>query len=122
MGEERLFRPFGRGGLLVPHLLSPAAADHLVAEDYTVVLWNSVPRDLEDATGWSERALADLDRNDHVVLVLHDLPTGAMYHLPAFLDRVAGDGVEVTLELPDSCVPIRRGVPADSLAGYVASK
>ena len=36
--------------------------------------------------------------------------------------RVGGDGVEVTLDLPDSCVPIRRGVPADSLAGYVASK
>lgn len=42
---EKWFRPFGGGGRIGPWLLSAAARDHLAAEGYSVVLWNSVPRD-----------------------------------------------------------------------------
>ena len=105
----RLFRPFGGGGILGPHLLSGAAVDVLVEQDYTVVLWTSVPRDWEDATGWADRAMGQVRTDDWTVLVLHDLPTGAMDDLPRFLDCVLDSGTEVVADFPDSCVPIRDG-------------
>lgn len=121
VADPPLFRPFGLGGALGPHLLSQASADHLTSNGYTVVLWNSVPRDWERPTQWPERALSDLEAHDHTVMVLHDLPTGAMAMLPRFLDRVIADGVELTLDLPESCVPIRAGVPSQDLHRYVAA-
>ena len=107
---DKLFRPFGGGGHLGPHLLSRAALGYLLDHGYSVVLWNSVPRDWEDPAGWATRARDDIAGRDWTVLVLHDLPTGAMEHLPGFLDQAAADGVEIVQELPRECVPIRRGV------------
>jgi peptidoglycan-N-acetylglucosamine deacetylase len=115
---DRLFRPFGGGGHLGPHLLSPTALAYLVDHRYTVVLWNSVPRDWEDPTGWVERARQDVAGREWTVLVLHDLPTGAMDHLAGFIDGELAAGVEIVRELPDECVPVRRGVqraPIDHL-------
>jgi peptidoglycan/xylan/chitin deacetylase (PgdA/CDA1 family) len=103
------FRPFGRGGQLGDHLFSPAAVDLLEAGGFSVLLWNSVPRDWEDIDGWVEQALADLDQTDHSVVVLHDLPTGAMKHLPRFLDQVIDRGIEITMDVPDACAPLRMG-------------
>ena len=108
-GAERLFRPYGGGGVIGPRLLSPAALAFLVGGKYTCVLWNSIPRDWEDPTGWPERALSDIISREWTLLVLHDLPTGAMPHLPRFLDRVREAGVAIVQAFPDACVPIRRG-------------
>jgi peptidoglycan/xylan/chitin deacetylase (PgdA/CDA1 family) len=107
--RDRLFRPFGEGGRLGRHLLSTAAVDHLMANRYTMVLWDSVPRDSEDPEGWPDRARHDLAARDHTVVVLHDLPTGAMDHLGAFLDAMADAGNEVVQDFPDHCVPLRLG-------------
>jgi peptidoglycan/xylan/chitin deacetylase (PgdA/CDA1 family) len=117
---EKLFRPYGAGGVLGPRLLSRAAVSHLCDGGYTCVLWNSVPRDWEDVTGWPERALADLRANDWTLLVLHDVPTGAMRALPDFLARARDAGAELTAELPPACVPIRRGRVVGALDGLVA--
>jgi len=118
---DRLFRPYGAGGVLGPRLLSAAAVRHLCSGGYTCVLWNSVPRDWEDVTGWPERALADLRANDWTLLALHDVPTGAMRALPDFLARARDTGAELTAELPPACVPIRRGRVVGALEGLVAS-
>ncbi|MGW1100663.1 polysaccharide deacetylase family protein [Streptomyces sp. NPDC002455] len=118
-GGEKLFRPFGGGGHIGPHLLSPEAVEHLTAHQYTVVLWNSVPRDWEDPDGWCERALLDLSRRPWTLLVLHDIVADAMKHLPAFLDGVLDDGIEITAELPAECVPIHRGRVTGDLAPLV---
>lgn len=117
---ERLFRPYGGGGVLGPRLLSRAAVDLLCAGGFSCVLWSSVPRDWEDPRGWPERALADVARRDWTLLVLHDLATGAMEALPGFLDRLAEEGVRVVAELPPECVPIRGGRVVGSLEGLVA--
>lgn len=119
---ERLFRPYGAGGVLGPRLLSRAAVGFLCEGGYTCVLWNSVPRDWEDPAGWPERALADVARQDWTLLVLHDVPTGAMRALPRFLERALGEGVEVVAEPPPACVPIRRGAVVGALAGLVAGE
>ncbi|GAA3877675.1 hypothetical protein GCM10022381_20210 [Leifsonia kafniensis] len=107
--ETRLFRPWGNGGVLGPDLFSTAAIELMKRDGYSCVLWNSVPRDWEDATGWADRALADIRSQDWTVLVVHDIPGGAMDHLGDFLDRVLAEGVEIVQEFPDSCVPIRSG-------------
>ena len=117
--SEKLFRPYGAGGVLGPRLLSRAAVSHLCDGGYTCVLWNSVPRDWEDPTGWPERALADLRAQEWTLLVLHDIPTGAMRALPDFLARAREAGAELTAELPPACVPIRRGRVVGALDGIV---
>lgn len=115
---DRYFRPWGTEGALDRRCLNPTAIEHLIAEKYTCVLWNSVPRDWADPHGWVDRALADTRNQQHTVVVLHDLPTGAMEQLPRFLDELDDSGVAVTTDLPDDCVPIVRGrtrAPLDHL-------
>lgn len=118
---DKLFRPYGAGGVLGPRLLSRAAVEHLCDGGYTCVLWNSVPRDWEDPRGWPERALADVRANEWTLLVLHDIPSGAMRALPDFLARARDAGAELTAELPPACVPILRGRVVGALDGLVAN-
>lgn len=118
---DKLFRPYGAGGMLGPRLLSAAAVRHLCAGGYTCVLWNSVPRDWEDPAGWPARALADLRAQPWTLLVLHDVPSGAMRALPEFLARARDAGAELTAALPPGCVPILRGRRVGSLAGLVSA-
>ncbi len=113
------FRPFGGGGVLGPHLLSPNAVDWLVARRATCVLWNAVPGDWLDADAWPAKALAQLAENAHTVIVLHDVLPGAMAHLDRFLGEVEAAGHRFTDGLPADCVPIRGGVPGPGLAAFV---
>ncbi|MFN8224772.1 MAG: polysaccharide deacetylase family protein [Gaiellales bacterium] len=122
LGAARLFRPYGGGGILGPHLLSAPAVQHLGAGGYTCVLWNCVPRDWEQPSRWVETALADIATRDWSVVVLHDAERDAMRHLPRFLDELRARGVELVADYPDSCVPIRRGVVQGSLDGIMASE
>jgi peptidoglycan/xylan/chitin deacetylase (PgdA/CDA1 family) len=105
---RKLFRPPG-AGQLGKHLLQPAVVEKLQAGGYTCVLWNSVPRDWLDPEGWLDRALADYQSRDWTLLVLHDLPTGAMAHLEEFLARLERAGCELMQEFPLDCVPIVDG-------------
>ena len=117
---SRWFRPFGRGGVLDDRLLSPSSVDHLQRNGYSCVLWNSVPRDWEDPDAWIARCLADVDANDWTVVVLHDLPTGAMDRLPTLFDALDIRGAEIVQEFPDTVVPIRNGQRVGDLEGLVS--
>ena len=108
-GESFLFRPWGTEGQLDRRCLNRTAVNYLVSGKHTCVLWNSVPRDWADPVGWVDRALADVRAREHTVVVVHDLPSGAMRELPRFLDELDRGGVAVTAELPDECVPIIGG-------------
>ena len=116
---DRLFRPFG-GGRLHRGLLNREAVDYLCAGGFTCVLWNCVPRDWEDADGWVERALEQCRAQDWSLVVLHDLPTGAIRNLERFIERLEGDGAEIVQDLPPSCVPVRRGRMVLPIDAYVA--
>jgi peptidoglycan/xylan/chitin deacetylase (PgdA/CDA1 family) len=119
---ERLFRPVGGEGLeglLGDQLLSPAARDLLIAEGFTVVLWNVVPRDWELPYAWVDIALDRCRRLEHAVVVLHDLPGDAMMQLPSFLERAVDEGARFSNDFPPSCVVLDRGVPRSSLDAYV---
>jgi peptidoglycan/xylan/chitin deacetylase (PgdA/CDA1 family) len=115
----RLFRPYGGGGVLGPRLLSPSAVRYLCDGGFTCALWNCVPRDWEDPAGWPERALGEVLRRDWTVLVLHDVPTGAMAALPGFLERALEAGVAIEPDLPPEVLPIRAGRVVGSLDGLV---
>lgn len=121
-GPERRFRPNGGGGVLGPHLLHRAAADRPVAGGYTMWLWNAVPGDWHDPDGWAATAQAMLAAaGETAVLVLHDLPTGAMRHLDRFLGTARDAGHRFGAVPPEACVPIRRGVAAPGLGRYVSA-
>ncbi|HET9904316.1 MAG TPA: polysaccharide deacetylase family protein [Xanthobacteraceae bacterium] len=118
---DRLFRPYGGGGHLDNRLLSPSAVEHLVQGAYTCVLWNAVPGDWKDPEGWVERAIGDCRRRAWTLLVLHDLPTGAMTHLDRFLGRIGELGGRFRQDFPPDCVPIRNGKVLLPIAPYVAT-
>lgn len=113
------FRPFGGGGVLGPHLLSPAAVDWMAARQTTCVLWNAVPGDWLDADRWVEKAHTQLAENDVSVLVLHDILPEAMAHLDRFLTDAKAAGHSFSDPLPDDCVPLRDGVAGPGLAACV---
>jgi len=116
---DRLFRPYGRGGAIGPHLLSRAALERLTAGGYTMVLWNSVPRDWAEPEAWVETALAQCRAQAWTLMVLHDLPTGAMRHLERFIGLAREAGARLRQDFPPECVPIVRGKPAQPLAAWV---
>ena len=118
---DRLFRPFGGGGAIGQHLLSAAAVEVLRTERMTCVLWNAITRDRDDPRGWAETAIAQCLSQPWTLLVLHDLPTGAMGRLRIFVDRVLDHGGRFRQDFPPQCVPIRRGDVVGELTGYVAA-
>jgi peptidoglycan-N-acetylglucosamine deacetylase len=119
---DKLFRPVGGGGRIGPHLLSPAALRYLEAGGYTCVLWNVLPRDFDDAESWPERALALMRPLPWALVVLHDLPGGAMAQLERFIAMVRDAGGEFRQDFPPECVPLRAGLEVRPLHGYVASE
>jgi peptidoglycan/xylan/chitin deacetylase (PgdA/CDA1 family) len=118
----KFFRPSGGGGIIDRRLLSRSVAGFLQRGRYTCVLWNSIPRDWNDPDGWVERALAQCRAQPWTLMVLHDLPTGAMRHLDRFLDAVGAAGGRIRQDFPPACVPIVEGVPVLPLEDYVAAQ
>ncbi len=118
---ERWFRPFGGGGHIDQRLLNPRVLDYLVAGKYSCVLWNAIPRDWDDPDGWVERALAQCAARDWTLMVLHDLPTGAMRHLDRFIAEVKSRGGRLRQDFPSDCVPIRAGLIEQPTAHLVAA-
>jgi peptidoglycan-N-acetylglucosamine deacetylase len=117
-----LFRPYARAGTLGRHLLHPAVLEKLLAGGYWCVLWNSVPGDWRDPEGWVERAIADCRSRPWSLVVLHDLPSGAMLHLDRFIRALRDDGVELTQDYPPECVPIADGKIMQPLDRFVADE
>jgi len=106
---HRYFRPFGKGAHLDKRLLNAVALNYLVRERFTCVLWNAVPRDWEDADGWVARGLEECAAQSWSLVVLHDLPTGAMRHLDRFIGEVTARGGRFRQDFPADCMPIVDG-------------
>ena len=118
--NPKLFRPFGGGGKIGPHLLSRAAVDHLTANSYTCVLWNCVPEDWIDQDAWVGRALHDAAARPHTLVVMHDILPRAMSHLDRFIGALKDAGHRITQEYPAECVPIERGEIVRDISGFVS--
>lgn len=120
MQRHRLFRPYGQGGNLDHRLLSRAVVEHLAREQATIVLWSALPRDWQDPDGWVDRALGQIATQPWSLMVLHDLPTGAMRHLDRFLGLVADRGGRVRQDFPPDCLPMIDGRLTQALDRYLA--
>lgn len=114
---DKWFRPYANSGTLDRRVFNQAALDHLVAQRYSVVLWNSLPRDWETA-GWVEIALEHCDERPWSVMVLHDNFDRCLPGLERFLPAVLDKGGTFRQDFPPECVPIRKGAiitPVDHL-------
>lgn len=112
--SRKPFRPFGRQGARGSHLLSQAAFRYLLAEQYTCVLWNCVPRDWDGDNGWVDRALAhQIDSQASPLLVLHDIVGAAAKRLDDSLVSVLSLGHCFITDIPDSAIIIDRGICPD---------
>jgi peptidoglycan/xylan/chitin deacetylase (PgdA/CDA1 family) len=106
---RRFFRPLGNGGVIDRNLLNEEAVEHLTRGGYTCVLWNVIPRDWALPTGWVERVLEMCFAKPEALVVLHDLPTGAMSGLDRFIGAARDRGATFAQDFPASCIPIERG-------------
>lgn len=113
------FRPSGNGGDLGSGLLNQEALEHLQSGRHTCILWNAVPEDWIYPTGWVSRAIELCFAREHSVLVLHDLPTGAMIHLDDFLALARQRGARFTQEFPPDCVLIESGTIVQDVRPYL---
>jgi peptidoglycan/xylan/chitin deacetylase (PgdA/CDA1 family) len=116
----KLFRPYGKSGLIGPHLFSLAAKAYLLEHRYCTLLWNSVPGDWRDPEGWVDVLLADVQAHDWTAAVIHDVAGACLARLPELLDRLADLGVEWRQEFPESVVMTRDGETINLPDAYVA--
>jgi hypothetical protein len=72
-------------------------------------LWNAIPGDWKERDGWVDRALAQCRAQAWTLMVLHDLPTGAMRNLEQLLDAAAALGIRLRHDFAPACVPILDG-------------
>ena len=115
---SRLFRPFagkGRGGDLGPTLLNREAVEVLCQERMTCVVWNVIAREWQHPGDWVAPAVRDCQQTGEAVVVLHDLPNGAMALLPEFLDSLLGMGARIVQDFPESCRPVEGGAVRGTL-------
>ena len=78
--SDRLFRPTGGGGHLWTAGAEPRRGGAARGRRlHACVLWNAIPRDWADPDGWvRDRARAAARGGPWTLMVLHDLPSGAM--------------------------------------------
>jgi len=85
------------------------------------VLWNAIPRDWDDPDGWRDRAIDQCRAQPWSLMVLHDLPSGAMDHLERFLERADALGARFHQDFPPACVPMRAGEIVLPITPYVST-
>jgi peptidoglycan/xylan/chitin deacetylase (PgdA/CDA1 family) len=107
--ERRFFRPFGGGGMLDQRLLNREALKCLVEGGFTCVLWNVIPEDWARPEGWVDRAIDLCFAQEHALMVVHDLSTGAMADLDRFIGTAKDRGAVFQQDFPEDCVVLERG-------------
>lgn len=86
----------------------------------TCVLWNAIAHDWSHPEGWVERALDLSFARPHALVVLHDLPTGAMDDLDRFIAAAGDRGAIFAQDFPTECVPIECGRLTAPIVPYVS--
>jgi peptidoglycan-N-acetylglucosamine deacetylase len=95
--------------------------DHLAQARATIVLWSALPRDWQDPDGWVQRALDQCAAIPWSLMVLHDLPTGAMRHLDRFIGLILDRGGRIRQEFPPDCLPMVDGEMKFGIEDYISA-
>lgn len=106
---EKLFRPVGRHGRIGTHMFSRRTWEYIRSEGYTCVLWNCLAEEWIDPEAWVVPTLERCRNQDWSVVVLHDIATGAIAHLPEFLDALIAEGAQFRQDFPDDCIAFANG-------------
>jgi len=110
------------GGRLDSNLFSEELIEHLCREGYTCALWNLVPRDWENLSGWGDRALAEMVGREWSVVVVHDVLRGNAEQISTFIDRARDQGHEFVHEIAPECLPIVAGRVTGDLAPLTGTR
>ena len=122
LGEpHHLFRPYGGGGILDARILNPAAVRCLSDNGLSCITWDAIPRDWDDPNGWVETALRQVTEQDETLMVLHDIPSGAMDRLEAFITQARAAGATFRQDFPVGCILIWNGKPTRDLTAFVST-
>jgi peptidoglycan-N-acetylglucosamine deacetylase len=105
----KLFRPVGRQGRIGTHMFSQRTWEYVRAEGYTCVLWNCLAEEWIDPDAWVAPTLDRCKNQAWSVVVLHDIATGAIAHLPEFLDALIAEGAQFRQDFPDDCIACANG-------------
>lgn len=112
---DKFFRPYGGKGRL-DGALNGVALQHLLRNNYTCILWNSVPGDFIDAQGWPATALCQVDDQEWPLVVLHDIFAEAMGHLDRFVGEIKDRGYVFRQAFPPTTIATLKGQPTPVLA------
>jgi peptidoglycan/xylan/chitin deacetylase (PgdA/CDA1 family) len=120
---DRLFRPFCNAGRLDDRVFKRVDVDRMLSSGCTCVLFNSIPRDWNDGTGWVQRALDDIETRPWSTVVLHDIPgypdgvdERPMRRLDDFIVAARDAGHEFVQAYSPDCVLAERGEARKGLA------
>ena len=117
---DKLFRPYGKSGLIGPHLFSQAAVAYLLQQRYCALLWNSVPGDWRDRDHWVDKCVADVAAHQWTTVVLHDVVDACLERLPELLDRLLQLGAAWRQDFPEDAAMICDGRKVSLLPSYIA--
>ena len=120
---DLLFRPFCNAGVLDERVFKRVDIDRLRDAGCSCVLFNSVPRDWNDGTGWIHRALDDVQTRSWSTVVLHDIPgypdgvdERPMRRLDDFIVAAREAGHEFVQEPSPDCLLIEHGEARQDLS------
>ena len=69
---------------------------------------------------WVDRCIADVQTREWSVVLMHDLPTGAMRFLESLLDQLRSIGADFVQTFPEECVPMERGRVRSDLGPFTS--
>jgi peptidoglycan/xylan/chitin deacetylase (PgdA/CDA1 family) len=113
---DLLFRPFCNAGVLNERVFKRIDVRKICQAKYSCILFDTIPHDWDDGTGWVDRALKQVQEKAWSTIVLHDItgyPDGVdarpMLKLDEFIRQAKKAGHEFAQEYSPNCILIHRG-------------
>jgi peptidoglycan/xylan/chitin deacetylase (PgdA/CDA1 family) len=117
---RRIYRPFGKGGVLDTRLLNPVAVRHLLAQGYDCVIWDYTPREWENVDTWVDNCLEYCEDHDWSCFSLRDCEATIGARLDSLVRALEDRDVEIVQEFPPHSILMRGGVLLRDVAAFTA--
>lgn len=117
---RRIYRPFGKGGVLDTRLLNPVAVGHLLSRGYDCVIWDYTPREWENVETWVDNCLDYCSEHDWSCFSLRDCETTIGERLDTLVRALKEQHIEIVQEFPPHSVLMRGGILLQDLTPFTA--